>query len=46
MQFNKRIINDYFQLISIDNEMVLCYFNDIVQIISLNNGQIMQPEGI
>jgi len=46
MQFNKRIVNDYFQLISIDNEMVLCYFNDIVQIISLNNGQIMQPEGI
>lgn len=46
MQFNKRIINDYFQLISIDKEMVLCYFNSIVQIVSLNNGQIIQPESM
>lgn len=46
MQFNKRINNDFFQLISIDKEMVLCYFNGIVQIISLNNGQIIQPESI
>lgn len=44
MQFNKRVVNDYFQMVSIDREMVLCYFNGIVQIVSLNNGQIAQPE--
>jgi len=46
IQYNIKIVGDFFQMISIDNEMILCYFNNVAQIISLNNGQIIQPENI
>jgi len=41
--YNKPVENG-FELISIDNEFCLCYFNGIVQIISIINGQVIQPE--
>lgn len=44
--YTQPIIDDYFQMISIDNEFLLCYFNNQVQVINLINGQIMQQENI
>lgn len=45
-QFVPDIINNFYQLISIDNEMVLCYFNNVIQIISIVNGLFVQQENI
>lgn len=46
IKFNKKVSNINFDLISVDNEMVLCYVEGVVQIISLVNGEIIQPENI
>ena len=46
MVFPQKVNGDYYQLISIDNEMVLCYFNNIIQIIDRNDGHLIHPENI
>ena len=46
IQYNQPIKNDFYQMFAIDNEMILCYFNNTVQIINLINGQMIQPENL
>jgi len=46
IQYNQSIKGDFFQMFAIDNEMILCYFNNTVQIINLINGQMIQPENL
>jgi len=42
--FTTPVIDHTFELMSVANEFAMCYFNNQVQILSIINGQIMQPE--
>jgi len=41
--FTTPVEDGRFELISIDDEFAICYFNDQAQIISVRNGQMMSP---
>ena len=44
--YTQPVLDGKFELITIDNEFAICYFNDQAQIISIINGQMMQPENL
>jgi len=44
--YNQPVIDGKFELVTIDNEFAICYFNNTAQIISITDGKMIKPENL